>query len=170
MVSPALGDAFVFDRYSVFSYGGGGGDAVGRRQKYGENVTSSRVRESIRSLVPLFVDLFVTGHEEAARRIREERIDILVDLQGHTLGGRSEIVAARPSPIQVDDRQVARRSDECKYIYTASLPKRSRRVYKHVLGTERPLALAMTSPDSRTFCAGGTRRGRSLLLMTRRCH
>lgn len=44
------------------------------------------------------------GHEDAAARIQEEGVDILVDLQGHTLGGRSEIVAARPAPIQANYR------------------------------------------------------------------
>lgn len=37
----------------------------------------------------------------AARLIREDRIDILVDLSGHTAGNRLGIFALRPAPIQV---------------------------------------------------------------------
>lgn len=84
----------------MFSYGGGRSDHA---RAHGNNVTSySRARESIRSLVPSFVDLYTMGHERAASRVREEGVDILVDLQGHTLGGRNEIMAARPAPIQVN--------------------------------------------------------------------
>jgi protein O-GlcNAc transferase len=48
-----------------------------------------------------FVDLSSLGHAEAARRIRADGIDILVDLKGYTRNARTEIVAARPAPVQV---------------------------------------------------------------------
>ena len=48
-----------------------------------------------------FVDLRGSNDEAAARRIREDGVDILVDLTGFTRGGRPGIVARRPAPIQV---------------------------------------------------------------------
>ncbi|MBF0544802.1 MAG: tetratricopeptide repeat protein [Candidatus Riflebacteria bacterium] len=39
--------------------------------------------------------------EAAARLIREHEIDILVDLQGQTLGARANLLAYRPAPIQI---------------------------------------------------------------------
>lgn len=39
--------------------------------------------------------------EAAARLIREKEIDILIDLQGQTLGARANMLAYRPAPIQI---------------------------------------------------------------------
>jgi predicted O-linked N-acetylglucosamine transferase (SPINDLY family) len=49
-----------------------------------------------------FVDVSARGDLEVARLVRELEIDILVDLTGHTLGGRMGIFAHRPAPIQVN--------------------------------------------------------------------
>ncbi|CAM9596349.1 unnamed protein product [Ectocarpus sp. 4 AP-2014] len=89
-------------RYSVYSYGGGGQNAKRTNQGGGGNSTFSRARESIRSCASSFVDLYADGHSESAERIRADGVDILVDLQGHTLGGRGQITAARPALVQVN--------------------------------------------------------------------
>ncbi|HEY0833504.1 MAG TPA: glycosyltransferase, partial [Azospirillum sp.] len=47
-----------------------------------------------------FVDLGAEPHEAAARRIRADGVDILVDLKGHTQNARPEIAAFRPAPVQ----------------------------------------------------------------------
>ena len=39
--------------------------------------------------------------EEAVERIRADGIDILVDMKGHTIGGRMDVVNAGPAPLQV---------------------------------------------------------------------
>jgi predicted O-linked N-acetylglucosamine transferase (SPINDLY family)/GT2 family glycosyltransferase len=39
--------------------------------------------------------------DELARQIRNDRIDLLVDLGGHTAGSRLRALAARPAPVQV---------------------------------------------------------------------
>src|SRR5262249_2999093 len=40
------------------------------------------------------------GHHAIARRMREDGIDIAIDLKGHTRDSRIELLAARPAPVQ----------------------------------------------------------------------
>jgi predicted O-linked N-acetylglucosamine transferase (SPINDLY family) len=47
-----------------------------------------------------FIDLRTLSDEAAARRIHEDGIDILVDLNGFTFGARPAILAHRPAPVQ----------------------------------------------------------------------
>lgn len=47
-----------------------------------------------------FVDLAGVPDGEAARRIRADGTDILIDLKGHTQGARPGICANRPAPVQ----------------------------------------------------------------------
>ncbi|MFG1422365.1 O-linked N-acetylglucosamine transferase, SPINDLY family protein [Roseixanthobacter liquoris] len=49
-----------------------------------------------------FVEVGDLSNAEAARRIRADGIDILVDLKGYTFGCRTEILALRPAPVQVN--------------------------------------------------------------------
>lgn len=63
---------------------------------------NSSYRRSIASLTgPRFLDLAAAGHREAAASVRALRLHVAVDLQGHTLGTRTEIAAQRVAPIQV---------------------------------------------------------------------
>lgn len=48
-----------------------------------------------------FVDVRHMSHLDAAKRISQDKIDILVELKGFTKGCRLEICALRPAPIQV---------------------------------------------------------------------
>ncbi len=48
-----------------------------------------------------FVDLETASHADAAARIREDGVAILVDLKGYTTDARPEMVSLRPAPIQV---------------------------------------------------------------------
>jgi len=68
---------------------------------YGQD-DGSLYRQKIRQDCDCFVDLQHVGHAESAQRIYEDQIDILVDLMGFTKGGRLEICALRPAPIQVN--------------------------------------------------------------------
>ena len=52
--------------------------------------------------VDQFVDLRNASIQEAARRIRRDGVNILVDLTGYTQGARTKILALRPAPIQVN--------------------------------------------------------------------
>jgi len=48
-----------------------------------------------------FIDISNLSNIEAAQKINEDKIDILVDLKGHTRNSRFEIAALKPAPIQV---------------------------------------------------------------------
>ena len=60
-----------------------------------------RIRQRIARACDRFVDLHGLSDTEAAKRIRADRIDILVDLTGPTTGARLDILALRPAPVQV---------------------------------------------------------------------
>jgi protein O-GlcNAc transferase len=60
-----------------------------------DDVTARLVRE-----FDHFVELDKVPFKDAARRINDDGIHILIDLAGHTRGSRFEILAQRPAPIQ----------------------------------------------------------------------
>ncbi|HEY1721915.1 MAG TPA: tetratricopeptide repeat protein [Magnetospirillaceae bacterium] len=62
----------------------------------------SAMRERLTRGFDHFIDIRALSHAEAAQRIRDDGIDILVDLLGHTQNSRTEIVAYRPTPICVN--------------------------------------------------------------------
>ncbi|MDH5527068.1 MAG: tetratricopeptide repeat protein [Nitrospirota bacterium] len=61
----------------------------------------SPLRKRMERSVDRFADLTGEGAQSAAQRIRTDRIDILIDLAGHTRDARMEILALRPAPVQV---------------------------------------------------------------------
>ena len=61
----------------------------------------SDVRRRLHAAFDAFHDLRGTSDAAAAERIGDDGIDILVDLKGYTDGGRPEILARRPAPVQV---------------------------------------------------------------------
>jgi predicted O-linked N-acetylglucosamine transferase (SPINDLY family) len=48
-----------------------------------------------------FVDIRPLSHRAAAERIRDDAVDILIDLKGYTQHARPQIAAFRPAPVQV---------------------------------------------------------------------
>lgn len=61
----------------------------------------SALRQRITGAVDHFERIHHLSDEDAARLIRRHEIDILVDLQGQTLGARANMLAYRPAPIQI---------------------------------------------------------------------
>jgi predicted O-linked N-acetylglucosamine transferase (SPINDLY family) len=61
----------------------------------------SQLRQRIIEGVDHFERIHPLSDEAAARLIREREIDILIDLQGQTLGARANMLAYRPAPIQI---------------------------------------------------------------------
>lgn len=67
---------------------------------YGPN-DGSFYRKKFEQEADHFIDISNMGHLEAAKKINLDKIDILIDLKGHTKDNRLEIMALKPSPIQV---------------------------------------------------------------------
>ena len=61
----------------------------------------SEEKERVREACDHFIDLWSFSHIDMVKRIREDEIDILVDLSGYTALARTAILAYRPAPIQV---------------------------------------------------------------------
>ena len=63
---------------------------------------NSEIRRRVVRSFDKFIDAETLGAVEIAKRIREEEIDVLIDLNGVTRNARTEIFARRPAPIQVN--------------------------------------------------------------------
>jgi protein O-GlcNAc transferase len=61
----------------------------------------SNARARLASAFDRFVDISETGNWDAARLVRDDAIDVLVDLNGYQQGARTAIFAYRPAPIQI---------------------------------------------------------------------
>lgn len=68
---------------------------------YAANNKLDKVTEKLKSLVDEWRDISSLSYQEAAELIYRDRIDILVDLGGHTDHNRLLIFAYKPAPIQV---------------------------------------------------------------------
>ena len=62
----------------------------------------SAIRQRLIAGFDRFVELGGLSHRAAAQRIWDDQIDILIDLKGYTQDSRSQILAFRPAPIQVN--------------------------------------------------------------------
>ncbi len=76
-------------RFEVFGYSYGPDD-------------DSPIRRRLMNAFDTNLDLRTASHRSAACQIRNDRIDILVDLKGYTQFARPEIMAYRPAPIQIN--------------------------------------------------------------------
>ena len=68
---------------------------------YSEVTTPDETTTRIQSLTDGWRDTLGLGDAQVAELIREDGIDILVDLAGHTAGNRLLVFARRPAPVQV---------------------------------------------------------------------
>jgi protein O-GlcNAc transferase len=75
-------------RYNIFAY------STGKEDR-------SDIRNRIENGCDRFVDIRSCSHLDSAQIIYTDKVDILVDLMGYTRGGRMEIAALRPAPVQV---------------------------------------------------------------------
>jgi predicted O-linked N-acetylglucosamine transferase (SPINDLY family) len=77
------------DRFEIYCY-------AARKSALSDFVT-----ERLRVLADHWRFVYELSEEALARQIREDRIDILVDLAGHTGGNRLQAFSWRPAPVQV---------------------------------------------------------------------
>ncbi len=68
---------------------------------YCNHTVSDAVTVRLKSLVEQWHDISAIDDVRLAEQIREDGIDILVDLAGHTAGGRLQTFARKPAPVQV---------------------------------------------------------------------
>ncbi len=64
--------------------------------------SSDGLNTRIRAAAEHFIDIRPMSDDEAAQRIVDDGIDILVDVNGHTRDARTAVFARRPAPIQVN--------------------------------------------------------------------
>ena len=76
-------------RFAIFGYSYGPDDG-------------SPMRRRLVKAFDRFVDVKDASFVEAAERIAADKVDILVDLKGYTQDARTQILALRPAPIQVN--------------------------------------------------------------------
>ncbi|EME68440.1 O-linked N-acetylglucosamine transferase [Paramagnetospirillum caucaseum] len=60
------------------------------------------LKQRIRASFDHWTDITTMSDEVAANRIRDDGIDILVDLNGHTKGARTRLFGMRPAPVNVN--------------------------------------------------------------------
>jgi len=68
---------------------------------YSNVLTPDNVTEQLKGYADYWHDIRSFSDEEAIARIRDDRIDILIDLSGHTADNRLGIFAHRAAPIQI---------------------------------------------------------------------
>lgn len=66
-----------------------------------DNRPADPLYQKIRAVVPNWLDVSQMTDEELAHRIRKDRIDVLIDLSGHTGGNRLGAFAYKPAPVAV---------------------------------------------------------------------
>jgi protein O-GlcNAc transferase len=78
------------------------------RQRFHVTAISTRpddggaMRARLAGAFDRFIDVSAQSDAEVARLLREMEIDIAIDLNGYTLGGRPAILSHRPAPVQVN--------------------------------------------------------------------
>ena len=81
-----------------------GGHDRGAFQVYGYSIgypDDGRHRRRIEQDCDVFRDVSCLSDRAVAAQIREDQIDVLIDLKGYTGGGRPGIIAMRPAPVQI---------------------------------------------------------------------
>lgn len=76
-------------RFEIFAYSYGPEDR-------------SPMRARVRQACEHFIDVAWDPDDTVVRRLRDDALDILVDLKGYTVGARTSILAGRPCSIQVN--------------------------------------------------------------------
>lgn len=68
---------------------------------YYNNTYSDQMTEQLRQYASQWTEIYDLSDQAVARRIQKDRIDVLVDLSGHTADSRVLMFAHRPAPVQI---------------------------------------------------------------------
>jgi protein O-GlcNAc transferase len=68
---------------------------------YSYGADAGPIGERVRAAFDRWREVRDASDADVARMIRDDRIDLLVDRHGYTLGGRLSILASRPAPVQI---------------------------------------------------------------------
>jgi len=68
---------------------------------YSDTSTTDRISDNLRDLFVYWWDSSEFSDDDLTEQIREDQIDILIDLSGHTTGNRLGVFARRAAPVQV---------------------------------------------------------------------
>lgn len=69
---------------------------------YSSRLTLDAERDRFRSMAREWHEVAMLNDDQLAQRIREDRIDILIDLAGRLAGGRPLLLARKPAPILIN--------------------------------------------------------------------
>jgi predicted O-linked N-acetylglucosamine transferase (SPINDLY family) len=62
---------------------------------------TKRFREKVLKKGGMWRDIYGIDEKKVASMIREDKVDILVELTGHTANNKLGMMACRPAPVQV---------------------------------------------------------------------
>jgi predicted O-linked N-acetylglucosamine transferase (SPINDLY family) len=68
---------------------------------YSDTLAADAMTERFRTAATVWREVRGASHEQLVRQVREDGIDILFDLAGHTGGNRLLVFAQKPAPIQI---------------------------------------------------------------------
>ena len=68
---------------------------------YSDVMAPDKVTHRLQSLCPRWTSIVGLSDEKVARKIQKDRVQILVDLAGHSAGNRLPLFALKPAPVQL---------------------------------------------------------------------
>jgi len=77
---------------------------------------TSRLRHAVEAAGGLWRDVLALNEADLAQLVRADKVDILVDLTGHTANNRLGTFAMRPAPIQVNTSRSIRAEKNSKLV------------------------------------------------------
>jgi predicted O-linked N-acetylglucosamine transferase (SPINDLY family) len=68
---------------------------------YSDRIVTDDLTARFRAAASQWHEVFSLAHEQLARKIRDDQIDVLFDLAGHTAHNRLPVFARKPAPLQI---------------------------------------------------------------------
>lgn len=122
------------------------------------------VTAGFRSLSDAWVDALSLSDEDLARRIEADKVDILVDLSGHSAGNRLRVFASKPAPVQITawghSTGTGLPTIDCLFADPVTIPERARPLFAERVIYDLPCSITIEpATDSRVSDAPVLRNG-----------